>query len=351
MSTTVLRPDGWVAGDPVKLLLCVHAAGGDDTDPFGTNSATARTAARAAGYTLLSVASAGYSNRDWGNPASVADYVSAYDAFDATENIVGTVLWGASMGGLAAATLAANGSIPTLRGVLLMYPVLSIADMYADNAAYRTEIDTSYSASAGQGAVVAASVSCDPYLRTTSLFTGIPFRISASSSDTVVNKAHQATAFATKISGVATVTAQATSGEHGDASNWVWADFSGWLSSVFDVAEGYGNTVSSGYGAATAYHLVRLVVDPTSTEWSQVDALISVRVSAAETSTVAATVTSTGGGLIRYRGADAGLFEVSLDGTTWATAVDVPTGTSTVYLRVTPATAGSTLSAEVGVPV
>lgn len=66
-------------------------------------------------------------------------------------------------------------------------------------------------------------------------------------------------------------------------------------------------------------------------------------------STVSATVDS-GGGLMRFRGTDADQFEISLDEVAWTQHVDVPSGVSTVYLRVTPVTAGSTLSAEIGIP-
>ncbi len=116
-------------------------------------------------------------------------------------------------------------------------------------------------------------------------------------------------------------------------------------------AEGFGNTTSAAYGDATAEAAAgSLLVLPESSAWEQVGTSIFVR-TVNEPSTVQATVSGTAGGLLRYRGTDAALFDMSLDGTTWASAVTVPAGTSTVYLRVTPAAAGTTLSAEIGVPV
>ena len=117
-------------------------------------------------------------------------------------------------------------------------------------------------------------------------------------------------------------------------------------------AEGYGNTVSSGYGAATAYtpQPASITVDPASTAWEQIDTNIIVRVTSAP-STVTATVYSGAGGLLRLRGTNADLFDVSLDGTTWASAIDVDAGESEVHLRVTPEAPGTTLAAEIGVPV
>lgn len=260
MATTLLRPTGWRAGDPVKLLLCFHSAGGTDADPFGAAAATARAAARDAGYTLLAVTSSGYGNRDWGNPASVADYVAAYNALAASETILGTVLWAASMGGLPAATIVANRSIPTLRGVLAKYPVLSLASMYADNPAYDAEIDTAYGGA--PGATRAAAVNCDPYLRATGLYADVPWHISHSAGDATVNKAHNAAAFAAKVAAITTVTVQDTTGDHGDPSNWVWADFAAWLAAQF--AKGARTAVG-----AVAFSTGKLGgINPEYTAWS-----------------------------------------------------------------------------------
>lgn len=116
-------------------------------------------------------------------------------------------------------------------------------------------------------------------------------------------------------------------------------------------AAGYGNTVSSGYGTATAEGVPgSLLVLPSSSAWEQVGTSIFVRTTNAASS-VLATVTGSSGGLLRFQGANADLFDASLDGTTWASMVDIPVGNSTVYLRVTPVTPGSTLAAQVGVPV
>lgn len=131
------------------------------------------------------------------------------------------------------------------------------------------------------------------------------------------------------------------------------ADIRAWMATVppFTYAEGYGNTVSAGYGSATAEAAQgSILVLPSSSAWEQVDTSIFVR-TVNEPSTVTATVSGTAGGLLRFRGTDADLFSASLDGATWAPHVDIPAGTSTVHLRVTPEAPGTTLSAEIGVPV
>lgn len=235
MASRIWRPDGWTPGDPVKLLLLVHAAGGTADSPFGVVAEDAMDAALAAGYTLLADDA---QDRAWGNLPSQADYVAAYDALAATDTIVGTVLWCASMGGLPAFSIAANASIPNVRGILAMYPVLSLANFYADKAGYRAEIDTAYGAASGQGATVAATQDCDPYLRSTGLFAEVPARICHSAADTVVAKARHMDAWVTRFGGVQSITTQTTTGEHGDASNWVWSDFAEWLDTAFLILSG-----------------------------------------------------------------------------------------------------------------
>lgn len=118
-------------------------------------------------------------------------------------------------------------------------------------------------------------------------------------------------------------------------------------------AQGYGNNIGAGYGDATVYTPpagASLTIDPASTAWEQIDTSILVRTTAGASS-VAATVTSTEGGLVRFQGVDADRFRISLDGTAWEAMLDIPAGETAVQLRVTPAAPGATLAAEIGIPV
>lgn len=121
-------------------------------------------------------------------------------------------------------------------------------------------------------------------------------------------------------------------------------------------AAGYGDNTSAGYGTAEATTPAALTIDPASTAWEQVGTSITVRTTsddefAPTPATVTATVNSPAGGLLRFRGTDAARFAASVDGTTWASTVDIPAGENTIYLRVTPTAAGTTMSAEIGVPI
>ena len=123
---------------------------------------------------------------------------------------------------------------------------------------------------------------------------------------------------------------------------------SGWAGA----AAGYGNSTSAGYGDAEAYTVTAaLAVDPASTAFEQIDTEIIVRVVATSPTQTAVVFSSPGGGLVRFAGADANRFEVSLDGTTWAATVDIPAGDTSGYLRVSPVAPGTTLTAQIGVPV
>ncbi len=148
------------------------------------------------------------------------------------------------------------------------------------------------------------------------------------------------------------------SGNYGSGLTQGWTKFTRLTSAITnpdwnEVAEGYGNTISSGYddGAVSVYEPppATIIVDPASPAWDQIDTQIIVRVTADAPSSVAVTFTSAAGSLVWFRGTDADLFEVSLDGTTWAPRLDVPAGETDGFLRVTPAAPGTLLTAEIGI--
>ena len=93
-----------------------------------------------------------------------------------------------------------------------------------------------------------------------------------------------------------------------------------------------------------------LIVTP-STVWSQSGTTVTAAKAPRLTrTTTTAQVNSSAGGLIQFRGTHASRFSVSLDGTTWASSVTVPAGTSTIYLGVTPQGGDTTLTAQIGIP-
>lgn len=114
-------------------------------------------------------------------------------------------------------------------------------------------------------------------------------------------------------------------------------------------ALGYGNTVSGGYGAATAFSAsaASLTITPNA-EWTQAGPLITVATEGL--STVQASVSTPAAGSVFFDGADEGLFSASLDGLAWAGVVPVGAGNTPITLRINPSAAG-TFTARVGVAV
>ena len=89
-----------------------------------------------------------------------------------------------------------------------------------------------------------------------------------------------------------------------------------------------------------------------SSTWSQSGTSITVNDTAVGVrSTVAGTVYSPSGGRLVFGGTHGSRFEASLDGSTWASTVVIPSGTSTIYLGATRQAGDPSLSARVGVPL
>lgn len=92
-----------------------------------------------------------------------------------------------------------------------------------------------------------------------------------------------------------------------------------------------------------------LVIDPTSASWSQLGDAITVRAVSGGRTVTTATVTTSAGGTVMFAGTDAAKFQVSSDGTTWASSLAVAAGSVTVHLAVNPSPGDTALTASVGV--
>ncbi len=125
-----------------------------------------------------------------------------------------------SMGGIVALNSIYYGKLKP-RAMVALYPVYSLSSMYGGGSGtFASEIQTSYgfSGSSGYGA---ATVGYDPALDAVSTFSGIPMDIWCSSADTTVACSTNGQALASAVTaagGVATF--NASSGNHGDASNF-----------------------------------------------------------------------------------------------------------------------------------
>ena len=75
-----------------------------------------------------------------------------------------------------------------------------------------------------------------------------------------------------------------------------------------------------------------------------------MQASAGSPTSVQATVVSQNGGTLVFDGVHASRFNASLDGATWASTIAIPAGTTAIYLRFTPQSGDTTVTARVGVP-
>lgn len=98
------------------------------------------------------------------------------------------------------------------------------------------------------------------------------------------------------------------------------------------------------YGLRTA----GLTLDP-DPYWQQSGTALTVHAAVGRRREVTGVVTSSTGGPLRFAGTDAASFEVSLNGTDWASSIDIPVGDTPIWLSAEPDATGA-LVAEVGVP-
>lgn len=91
-----------------------------------------------------------------------------------------------------------------------------------------------------------------------------------------------------------------------------------------------------------------LTLDP-NPYWQQAGTALTVHAAAGRRREVTGVVTSSTGGPFALHGPDAADFEVSLNGTDWASSVIVPAGDTPIWLSAQPSGTGA-LSAELGVP-
>lgn len=323
--STIYEPTGYTPGDPVYLLLCCHSAGRTSTDPFGTEGNACIASARAAGYLC---AASDAQNTAWGNAASCTDYLDLITYCEATYDVQGIMLWGSSMGGLNALTLAGYLRPANVRGALLIQPVCALNETYVDHPAFDPSIDTAYGMTGYSAGTVGAY---DPFDRPASEYAGLRYRFYASASDTYVSKTLNADAMSAKIASVATEADVVTvTGEHGDPSHWSWAAFEPFIARVFTSDP--------------------LTLDPDSTTWDQSGTSLTVTAPVGVRTSVSAGVYAAAAGYVGFCGTSASRFSVSSDGSTWASSLLVPAGSSTVYLGVTPQSGDGALTVSVGIP-
>lgn len=212
----VLVPTSYSAGTPAGLVIYCHGQTEAYNDINGSASATKAdvvNALTAAGYFVAcSNAGGGYS---WGNWTSTNSIVAMERWIRANYDISHTVMWGVSMGGIAALNVIASGRIPVI-GFIGTAPTYDLTAMHA--GAYGGNIDGAYGTSGGWPG---KAYGWDPATMPAGHFHGIPMYMWASPGDTTVSKTDHCDALATAAAKVArSVTVTVCSGTHSDPSHF-----------------------------------------------------------------------------------------------------------------------------------
>lgn len=176
----------------------------------------------AAGYMVAG--SAAQSN-NWGNPASVADYEALYAYVNGRWGVTKVLHLSQSMGGLSGLNTIAHGVVPA-HGWAGIFPACSLSSMFASNAGtYAASIRAAYGIASDGSDYSTKTSGSDPMTVSASLFTGVPMRFYASSSDTVATKADNSDAFSARVGSLTPEeTVVACTGSHGNASHFQSSD-------------------------------------------------------------------------------------------------------------------------------
>lgn len=210
----ILVPDNYVN----KCVVYHHGAGEDYTSINAADKASIVTQLTGEGY-LMAASSAHGDN--WGNQAAVDDYVALQSYLVTNYAPAKTALMSQSMGGLTG-LLTASAGFAGLCGWFGIYPVCNLSAMFANNAGtYAGAIRSAYSIAADGSDYSTKTSGHDPVLLTASTFNRLPMRFWHSSGDTVVGKTANSDQMQTLVSGSKQEsTVIATTGDHGDASNF-----------------------------------------------------------------------------------------------------------------------------------
>lgn len=238
VATMILEPASYVPGKGIRLIFYHMGHGEDDTALLSDSLKAGIVASALSANYLMAGISAG---NTWGNQASLTAYKEAYAYIASQYHLLGTLIWGQSMGGLAAQSNLAAGAYPDTRGFIGIYPACSLLDMYSDDGgAFTTEINTAYNIPGG-GTYAAQTAGYDPLLLPAVQYQGNAEHFYSSYGDTVVMRANNTDPMAALITPYtwehSVVT---TTGNHGDPTNFQPSDFMAFVGRAFRQTLGNG---------------------------------------------------------------------------------------------------------------
>lgn len=244
------------AAVPTGVILYAHGADEIQTGLItDTLKFTCRDALINAGYILAGTNAHG---NNWGNQISCDDHVALEKYVRANYNVKNVALWGQSMGGLDGLSVLAQAKIK-LVGILLTYPVVSLANLYSLGGTYAAGIDGAYGITGiGNATYSNLTYGQDPALKKGFSYRHVPIRMYASASDTVVPKAQNTDVLAAAVAGSCREsTVVVCTGNHGDATHFQPSDYVAFFDRCF------ATVVADGQPASTKTVTITLTSDGT----------------------------------------------------------------------------------------
>ena len=173
-------PQGYNDGTPIPLVLILDGVSGDSTGSATTPGI--RTAYDVLLSNGIAMAKSRYHGDSYGSPKCMADLLELYQKACEIAPIGAVILYGNSMGGIAAQNCLLTNTIPNVCGLYLVDPTYSLHQRYTNGRA--GEINLAYECTSATYAE--KTVGYDPALRHWSEYRGLPVHIRASSLDTSV---------------------------------------------------------------------------------------------------------------------------------------------------------------------
>uniref|UniRef100_UPI00384A700D hypothetical protein n=1 Tax=Raoultella ornithinolytica TaxID=54291 RepID=UPI00384A700D len=173
-------PTGYNDATPIPLVLILDGVSSDSSD------ASLPPSIRSAYDVLLSngiaMAKSRYHGDSYGSPKCMADLLELYRKACEIAPIGAVILYGNSMGGIAAQNCLLTNTIPSVAGLYLVDPTYDLYQRYTNGRS--SEINAAYECTSATYAEKTAGY--DPALRHWSEYRGLPIHIRASSLDTSV---------------------------------------------------------------------------------------------------------------------------------------------------------------------
>ena len=165
-------------------------------------------------------------SNSWGNAACMADVRAMYEWATSVISVSGFIVFGNSMGGVAALNVIQRDVVPGVYGCYLTDPAIDLRERYLNNPDGNVGIAYGLSADGLDEGYATKTAGFDPMIAEWARYRGMPINIRASSTDTTVPLIEHGRPFETKLKlHNDIVVTDLGSGNHNNANRFVASDF------------------------------------------------------------------------------------------------------------------------------